>query len=228
MIADRASTWGAELSPAPPFDVEGYQNKLNRIAGFTQQGEPVLRLVWGGERFRYQVTKFDSFRNPLEWGKVPQYAFLSKKQETFGQRIPIRRWIIEENTDCGQLEAMGGKTGNIRTEEKGFYTWKIIIADHSKCGNCKADEGKCFGDYKEPNDAELNLIRQWTNQLEIDRKDADPRKMITPEMAARLMTTPKLDEKELAEKEEAENEQAVNDWLKIHGSQVQVDLGKNL
>jgi hypothetical protein len=215
-VKDRPSTWGSSLEPPPSFDISGYQKQLNKIGGFTQQGEPVLRLVWGGNEANRKAIRFDDFGNPVEWGMVPRYSFESKKIETWGQRIPIRRWIIEENTDAGQLEAMGGKNhGNIEVPEKGYYTPYIIIADHSKCKQCAAADFKCFGDYKAPNYDELIFLTEVTYKLLSSRKQ-DPRKGLDMELVADIVQSEKPDEQEERAKDEQENRAYVRDWLNTH------------
>lgn len=214
-IKDRPSQWSSHFEPAPQFDQEAYQNKLNRIAGFTQQGEPVLRLVWGGNESKMRAVAFDDFGNPIEWAKVPRYAFESKKFETWGVLIPIRRWIIEENTDAGQVEAMGGKQGNIDVPEKGFYTPYIIIADHSKCQDCKASEFKCFGDYKAPGYEELQFITEVTYKLTLERKQ-DPRAGLDMDLVAEIVRSEAPNEEEEKAVEEEENRKFIRNWLNTH------------
>lgn len=213
---DPASGWSAEITPPPFFAVAEYQAKINAIAGLTSQGEPVLRLVWGGSEVIHQAVKFDAEKNATEWRDVPRYAFLSKKSENFGQRVPIKRWIIEQNTDVGQLEAMGGKDEKtIGAKERGYYTWQIIVADHGFCRlDCGAAEAKCFGGYKEPDGAELQWIADATGWLK--RNPIDHRKGVTPEMAARERIVESEDEKQ--HKEVLNNEEFIKDWAKTHGT----------
>lgn len=217
-IKDRPSTWGSALTPPPSFNISEYQEKLNKIAGFTQQGEPVLRLVWGGNDTKLVAIEFDSFGNPTEFGRMARHAFESKKLETWGELIPIRRWIIEENTDAGQLEALGGKNhGNIQYTEKGLYTPYIIIADHSKCKDCKASEFKCFGDYKAPGHEELLFLTEVTYKLTLSRKQ-DPRKGLDMGLAAQMIEAEKPNEEEELALEKEENVRWVKDYLKTRGN----------
>lgn len=215
-IKDRSSTWGSALTPPPSFNIKAYQDNLNKIAGLTQQGEPVLRLTWGGDSTRIVATDWDSFGNPTDWARMARHAFESKKRETWGQLIPIRRWIIEENTDRGQIDAMGGKTlKNVEVPETGFYTPYIIIADHSKCKDCKADEFKCFGDYKAPGNEELLFLTEVTYKLTLSRKQ-DPRKGVDTELAAQITASETPDEEEEKALDEEENLKFVRSWLKTH------------
>jgi hypothetical protein len=217
-IKDRPSTWGSDLTPPPSFNISEYQEKLNKIGGFTQQGEPVLRLVWGGNDTKLVAIEFDSFGNPTEFGRMARHAFESKKLETWGELIPIRRWIIEENTDAGQLEALGGKNhGNIQYTEKGLYTPYIIIADHSTCKDCKANEFKCFGDYKAPGHEELLFLTEVTYKLTLSRKQ-DPRKGLDMGLAAQMIEAEKPNEEEELALEKEENVRWVKDYLKTHGN----------
>lgn len=208
---DAPSTWTTEMVAAPPFDVSAFQQKLNEIAGLTQQGEPVLRLTWGGD-----AAWFERPYGSTEWVETTRYFFLSKKRQTFGQKIPIRRWIIEQNTDAGQLNAMGGKTGSIQTEETGFYTPYIYVGDHTQCPMDCCATSLCLGDYKIPNEDELKLIKEHTYLLMADKQRPDPRKMVVPEMAAHLLPAT-LDDKEQEEKDEQENLLYVKDWMQTHG-----------
>jgi hypothetical protein len=215
-IKDRPGQWGPNLTPPPTFDVKKYQKQLDKIGGFTQQGEPVLRLVWGGNESKYKAIRFDDLGNPTEWGKVPRYSFASKRIETWDVLIPIRRWFIEENTDAGQLEAMGGKNhGAIKVKEKGFYTPYILVADHSKCKDCLAHEFKCFGEYKAPDNAELSFLTEVTYKLIQNRKQ-DPTKGINPALAQELIAQSRPNELENNALEEQENRAFVKDFLNTH------------
>jgi hypothetical protein len=213
---DRAGGWSPDLTPPPAFNVSAYQKKLDEIGGMTQQGEPVLRLVWGGNESKYKAIEFDDLGNPTKFGPVPRYSFASKRIETWDVLIPIRRWFIEENTDAGQLEAMGGKNhGAIRVKEKGFYTPYILVADHSKCKDCLAHEFKCFGEYKAPDNAELLFLTEVTYKLIKTRKQ-DPTKGINPLIAAEMLAQNTPNELEQNALEEQENRAYVKDFLKTH------------
>jgi hypothetical protein len=223
-IKDRPSTWGSSLEPPPSFNVSEYQSKLTQIGGTTQQGEPVLRIVWGGSESKFKAVEFDTFGNPTDWARVPRYAFESKKIETWAQLIPIRRWIIEENTDAGQLEALGGKNhGNIQYKEKGLYTPYIIVADHSKCGECKASEFKCFGDYKHPGNEELLFLTEVTYKLTTSRKQ-DPRKNLDMDLVANIVKSETPDKEEQQALEEIEERKFVRNWLDTH-LPIRIDQG---
>jgi hypothetical protein len=215
-IKDRPGQWSPDLTPPPAFDVSGYQKQLDKIGGFTTQGEPVLRLVWGGNESKYRAIRFDDFGNATEWGMVPRYSFASKKVETWDVLIPIRRWFIEENTDVGQLEAMGGKHhGQFEYKEKGYYTPYILIADHSKCKDCLAHEFKCFGDYKAPDNAELLFLTEVTYKLLKTRKQ-DPRTGLDPRVAAEAVAQIQPNKLEENALDEQENRAYVKDFLNTH------------
>lgn len=217
-IKDRPSQWDSSLTPAPVFDIKSYQDKLTKIGGITQQGEPVLRLTWGGDSTKLVAIEHDDFGNPTQFGRMARHAFESKKLETWGQLIPIRRWFIEENTDAGQIEALGGKNyGNVQVEEKGFYTPYILIADHLKCKDCKADEFKCFGDYKAPGHEELLFLTEVTYKLTASRKQ-DPRKGLDMGLAKQMIDSNKPNEEEEKALEHEENLRWVKDYMKTRGN----------
>lgn len=209
-IKDSHRGWTSTSTPAPPFDVEEFQAKINAIAGFTQANEPVLRLIWGGDRVWHQRLEDGTLK------ERPRYAFQSRFSHNFGQTIPIRRWIIEENTDPGQLAAMGGTDGSFKVQEKGFYTIWAVIADHSKCPpNCK-DKAMCYGDYCKPNERVLDAIKSAAYKIAVDKHAPDPRKLVVPEMTVPYLPKAESDvEKE--EREEAENATFVKDWMQTHG-----------
>lgn len=199
---DPPSEWSTHFQRAPHFNQEAFQNKLNAIAGFTQANEPVLRLVWGANESYFM-------QDGLELIERPRYATRR------GQ--PIRRWLIEENTDPGQLEAMGGKTGALIVKERGFYELWLVIADHSLCPpNCKNRDNICLGDYREPDETVLNYIRECTRKIEADKNRPDPRKAVTPEMVVPYLAKPLSDE-EKEEKEEAETADRLKSWIRTHG-----------
>jgi len=207
-IKDDHKNWSPNFQSAPSFDVKSFQDELNKIAGFTQANEPVLKLTWAGDASWYEVEDGYAIERP-------RYAFLSRQRETYGQRIPIRRWFIEENTDPQQLEAMGGKDGVIKAPEKGFYTPWLVIADHSKCVNC-SDKKMCYGDYRAPNKGDLNYITEVTYKILADKHRPDPRHMVIPEMVTPYLPKEE-DEYEVEAREEAENVEFVKDWIKVHG-----------
>lgn len=209
-IKDSHKNWTSGFSSPPPFDVKSFQERINAIAGLTQAGEPVLRLVWGGERYWEEKMPDGTVK------KRPRYAFKSRRDSNFGQTIPIRRWLIEENTEPAQIEAMGGKQGKFHVSEKGFYELWAVIASHSHCPpNCK-DKKMCYGDYLAPNQTTLELIKEVTYKIAADKHRPDPRKMVVPEMATPYMAKPESEEdKEL--REEVENADFVRDWMKVHG-----------
>lgn len=209
-IKDSHRDWTTECVDAPPFDVDGFQAKINAIAGFTQVGEPVLRLIWGGTRTWMERLSDGTMK------KRPRYAFQSRFSHNYGQTIPIRRWIIEENTDPAQVAAMGGTDKNFKVQEKGFYDIWAVIADHSKCPpNCK-DKTMCYGDYQIPNQRVLDAITEATYKIVADKYAPDPRKMVTPEMVVPYLAKPESEEDKEA-REEAENADFVRDWMKTHG-----------
>ena len=222
-IQDDYRKWSSNFQLAPFFDRERYQDRINEVAGLTTAMEPVLKLVWGGNESVFVVEG-------SEMVEKPRHALLSRQSHNFGELIPIRRWFIVQNTDPGQLAAMGGKNhGRLKVKETGFYEPWLIIADHSKCkaecgikldfdkmGNIIRVPVMCYGDYKEPDDAILAYIKEVTFKIAADKYRADPRKMVVPEMIVPYM--PKvLDWKEEEEKEEQENAAYVKDWLKTHG-----------
>lgn len=197
---DPPSEWSTHFQRAPHFNRESFQEKLNRIAGFTQANEPVLRLVWGANESYF-------VQDGLELIERPRYATR--------QGQPIRRWLIEENTDPGQLDAMGGKNGALIVPERGFYELWLVIADHSMCApGCK--EKNCPGDYREPDETILSYIRECTRNIEADKNRPDPRKAVTPDMILPYMVKPLSDE-EKEGKEEAETADFLKSWIRTHG-----------
>lgn len=216
-IRDRVSTWTPEMvRPYTTFDRAAYQKKLDEIARLTQAGESILMVEWCGNASWLKGEK-NEFGQIVNYKPVPRFAIKSMKPETFGQPIPIRRWAILQNTDPGQLDAMGGKNHDVlKVEEKGFYTPWIFVGDHSKCQNCGQDGKTCFGDYKDPDDAELQYIIECTLDMLNDKNAPDPRKGVSGADAAAYLP-PAPDEKEIEAKAEAENEEFIDDWIGTHG-----------
>jgi hypothetical protein len=202
-IKDLPSNWSTHFQSPPHFDREGFQDKLNKIAGFTQANEPVLRLVWGANESYFM-------QDGLELIERPRYATYK------GQ--PIRRWLIEENTDPGQLEAMGGKTDpHFQVKERGFYTLWSVIADHRGCPpNCKDKETICLGDYREPDETVLNYVRECARKIAADKTRPDPRKAVTPDMILPYVEKP-VSEEEKEGQAEAETADRLKSWLRTHG-----------
>lgn len=200
--------WSSTPTQAPSFNVDVYQARLNEIAGLTTSGEPVLKLFWGGSECYY-----------VDGQPVPRFGFELKMPHNFGERLFVPRWVIAENTDPYQLNALGGKNNlAIEVPEKGYYTPWIFVSSHSKCVvNC--NEGKlCFGAYKKPDSAELKYIQECTYKLRADKLRNDPRKPVDMNKVAQDLKDQQYKKEQARIKDEENNELFIKEWYKTHAT----------
>lgn len=231
-IKDHWSQWTRDFVPAPDFDIESYQRKIDLIAGKSRD-ESILRLEWGGSGTVSKYTKWDSAGMPLEAELIPRHAIPRRNQILdFIEHIPIRRWIITQRQEPEQY-GYGDDSDNTFTDEygvvckisekpKSFYTPLIYVGDHSKCpADCCANT-VCLGDYKAPDQSELDWITEATFKLASEFKN-DPYKAMSGDM---------LDEaaKDVLEEVDAQRKQSEDmfndrfkDWFNAHGHRLSDD-----
>ena len=165
-------SWAARRTLAPStFDKAGFQSRLDEICG-----KGVLRVVWGGEEETTEAAIVGSLGQTVETKRVGRYQ--TRIRGTHG-RVRINRWILEQFYTPEQL---GVSEMYVRTPRGGLYVppelaemkrsgkWVMVdvIADHSKCPEeiCASIEYYCFGDYREPNNFDLEQISKQTRERE--------------------------------------------------------------
>lgn len=232
---DDPAKWGAELNPPPSFDVLGYQEKLNQIAGLSR-GKPIVKLFWGGnvtekvwKEFANGIpTKFEN--EPLFHIKRPHPILLDY------QKIPIRRWILTQRTEPEQY-GYGDDSDNTVTDETGqtrlmgykpkeFYTPYIFIGDHSICPKDCSERKRCYGDYKLPSQAELDLVAEHCYLARQDGFNVNPYQRITQPDIAKGESEIKSKLQAEKEKKNAELDLQSLDWFRTHGHRLRTDFPK--
>lgn len=213
-IADHWSYWDEKFVPAPPFNVEAFQEKLDIIAGKSRD-KSILRLEWGGNATVTRYTDWDGFGNPTHLEIRPRYAIPRRhKILDYEMYIPVRRWIITERMEYEQsrpdddsdvtftnengIVCLGGK------KEKETYLPYIYVGDHSNCPPDCCKTKLCLGDYKVPNEAELNYLRSVTRKLATEFY-GNPYSQLSDEQMAKI----RREYKETAEKRK---EAALNEF----------------
>lgn len=184
---DNPKDWPAEYClPYGSFNVKNYQEKIDNIAG-KSRGRSILRLVWGASQeiaiFRY--SEWDSFGRAISEVREPKYK-IRRDGALAGMilHVPVRRWIIEQLQEPEQyrideeedtkFENEHGVTCKVAEKPTEMYTPLIYVGDHSVCEpNCCAKR-LCLGDFKEPDQAELNWITRSTFQLSQEFNSKDP------------------------------------------------------
>lgn len=91
---------------APPFDVDGYQQKLNAIAGVTPSNQPIVRVKWAWDCRKWQNTEWDSFGNATRGEFRQKYRALTVElgNDEYVDISPPR-WVLEERFEPGQYAA---------------------------------------------------------------------------------------------------------------------------
>lgn len=233
---DDRSKWESRFYPAPfGVDVAGYQEKLNRIGGFGQNGEPILKLEWGGDASEKVHVEWDPFGKPTKTQDRPRFKFLRPNPLTqIADEIPIRRWIITERGEPEQYRAdddsdikfLEGGVLKKRIEKPrgGFYTPLVVIGDHTECPKDCCKYKMCFGKYKPPSDDELEWVEAATRYLEKKKDRFDPRKPVDAQAAAALSAKVNKEARDNTEYKQWETiEEFARDFYRTHGHRFKLD-----
>jgi len=213
-IKDHWSDWDEKFIPAPEFDVQSFQEKLNEIAG-KSRGNPILKLEWGGDATVTKYTAWDSWGKPTNLLINPRFAIPRRHPILdYEMYIPIRRWIITERAEPEQTRP-DDDFDNTFTDENGVvckagektvetYLPYIYVGDHSKCPPNCCETSLCLGDYKPPGNAELNYIREVTYKL-VTEFYTDPYNPLNEAQMAKIR-------REQRDKREKRREAALNEF----------------
>lgn len=214
---DKPSTWdSAFVDPYPTgFNPIEYQEALNEIAGFSKHGKEVLQVKWAGNYKSYD--KLDGVGNPII---EPKYKLVRQYITVSGfYFVPIRRWIIEEHMTPEQL-GVGDDEDILHTDEynilrkvankpkEGTYTPLVYVGNHEFCPRDCCKERICLGDYKDPDKAELDYLKECTNKLKRERI-TNPHEKINPLQLQKILAEANLK----LEKEKIQQQKAFNEYL---------------
>lgn len=217
---DPPSKWTADWAvPFTTFDVNDYQDKLNKIAGFSR-GEPILKLEWGGTA-SYEVYTEWVHGSPLSSVLAPKYA-IRRIVNGVELKIPIRRWVIAQRAELEQLDRpkftdeRGITKPMGELNRSGEYTPYIFVGDHTYCAPDCCAKKICVGDYKDPGEAELSLIRKHTALLNLEF-EGNPYSKVNSEFKEKIDRDVAYDEKKRKEKENEKFDEQSLEWFRLHG-----------
>ena len=193
------ATWGQKaIYQAPSFDVVQYQEKINRICGLAPNGEPVVRLVWAASKECF--SKFYSVWDSMGFGVLTElrakYRFATVEINPVDRiDIPAPRWMLEDRVDPAQFAATYEQTRWVWNEDegrqverrpkidltRGYYAPLLTIARHgSCCGKARNSKVVCWGQYKEPDERELIMLREAVAKRDLF-EDQSPFESLTKE-----------------------------------------------
>lgn len=169
-------TW-TEAIHAMPFgvDVESFQSKINRICGLTPFGTPNVKLTWMPDAENY--TKYYSEWDEAGFGTKTRLVGMYVYDENLSETIPPPRWALKQfvhpsrylGTDDAVRWTSSGNGGQVKVRElrpprsdKGFYARLMAIGRHNEscCREQKQQGLTCWGDYREPDESYLNLLKK--------------------------------------------------------------------
>lgn len=170
---DDKNVWKLYPSYNPPVgvDIAFWQKEINRIIGTTRDKQPIMKLVWSGDRREWLEYFF-------EWNalgkptappvRLPYIRYKILRDEQTGERIRDvfpPRWLLmvrlepEQYADGWEKESyvfapeIGcNKLIRPETPPKSFWMWYATIAKHTSycCAQAEKDGEKCFGQYAPP------------------------------------------------------------------------------
>ena len=186
-LLNNSKDWGRVIS-APSFDVQGYQDKIDKICGLNPLGKPNVKLTWmpDAENWSYRYTTWDSGGFGVKKELRAQYVF----ETVGGIDIPPPRWTFKQwmsgaqyATTDNQTRWQRRETGRNQVEVResrpplpveGCYVPHpsplLRVAAHNGqcCMDAQASQTKCWGSYREPDESYLILLKQA-----VKRRDAE-------------------------------------------------------
>lgn len=183
IFRDDPRNWKDVYSKAPSnFDVAAYQQRIDAITG-TVNGKSIIRVVWGGEHEMQIAKEVTSLGTATELVKVGMHR---TRVKGVPGKVRIKRWIFEEYQAPAQIpqdmfvrmpHASGLYLPPQMVQERihGRYEKWYPACDHSKClkEDCESTDYFCFGDYREPDERDLQKIARIT-QKRLQMSHADP------------------------------------------------------
>ena len=94
---DRARWAEPGIWKTPPFDVQGWQKKVDRIVGLSPSGHSIVRLAWAWDCRKWENTAWDSFGNATagEWRQKYRALSVEIGGDDYVDIAPPR-WVLEE------------------------------------------------------------------------------------------------------------------------------------
>lgn len=150
-------------------DVEKEQAEINRIYGTTREGQPIMKLVWNGDRTYWEefYDQWDSFGEPLHKSKFPFIRYKTRRDQ-FGNRLQDvfpPRWLILCRVEPEQYADDWAALSYIfdpvlkmpkpirpTTPPPVFWLWFATIGHHTDtcCATKRRNYEHCYGTYARP------------------------------------------------------------------------------
>ncbi len=171
-----------EPSPMTPEDLARYQAALNLIVGVEDDGQPRMRIVWGQDlkataiwdrhhreyRPRYVHKRIkDQVLNPATGLFEIKYSWIGVPRFFFEAYIPPVHFKPEEGK--AGVDADGDVFAEVRDNSMSWMT-ATPVCEHSQlrvesgwrtcCYNATLEGQTCWGRYREPDEQDLDVIRE--------------------------------------------------------------------
>src|ERR1044072_1343280 len=154
------------MRPPHPFDISGYQKRLDEITGLANSLYPIVRLVWGPDFVDHYpkesvprwVVRYDEDGN----GISPPRWFLVQR---FEPEQYVGSWLqFVRNVWDGELIDRG------EAPREGWYGFYRRCAWHDSvcCKQADRERRGCQGDYRPPPEKDLELLRRDFHESQKD------------------------------------------------------------
>lgn len=185
-VLDDPARFTDAFHPPASFNARAFQRKLNQVAGKSDTGQPVVRLVWGWHAKEWEKgefrLKYRCLTVPLDGGDYVD--------------IGVPRWILEERHEPGQYWASWEASRwveDVETGERvdmkgepprdGWYTYLALCAEHDPDKSCcfrlwRDQRRRCWGYYREPNEADIQMVARAV-QIARERHAQSPHEPLT-------------------------------------------------
>lgn len=186
--------WTPEFYPQPEFDREGFQARLDKICGKVREHSKI-RIVWGASEEEKVAEQISGLGTGL--GYKMQGRFLTRVPGKT-EKVRIRRFVFEEwqPPEISSLEdrfiTMPGSAGLVRPatfdDHQGSWELIYVVADHSQCRKdvCDSLEFPCHGEYRKPDENDLNKFMRITGAIQDSAIQIDPFSPMSQEIMERL------------------------------------------
>lgn len=185
---DDPEKWDADLF-SPAFDMESYQERIDRIVGKNLEGKSIIKLAWAPK-----IT------TRVYGEEIPRYWYKRRRDGEGWVYYTVKRYVFEQRQERAQYyDAWEATRYSLKdpvtqeTVDKGpppdeFYTFAHFAVDHDPVDNSgwpsccerryRMDRGRCYGYFRFPSDDDLELLRHAVRMREQERK-LDPYRPMT-------------------------------------------------
>lgn len=222
---DNPARWNLYLRPW--FDVQSYQDRIDAKVGLNKNGESIIRLVWGQD---VEQRLFEEF--------TPRYWTKRKRQGVEYTYWRVPRWIFEKRIEPEQYAPNWNATRFSLLDESGvplnkgdapveYFTFAYTAAVHENFGMdqgqpaCCArhyytDRSRCWGEYRNPNDFDLQLVSQAVREMEA-QKHIDPYAPLSASQLAEAEVAANMQAEEAARQFEEYEQAMIRDYVNSYG-----------